>query len=91
MITPEWIYRNWPDNDLLGIGPPYPNETPQAYLQRAKQDAGDTLFVFVLAECASESLDDPSSHEEVIVRLKRAATDLEDLWKAWSSRSDGTS
>ena len=74
------IYQSYPDQDLLPIDPPKPEETISAFAVRA-QEAGDTLFLFLCRE-ANEDID---AHE-YITRLDRAINDIEHVRDAFVHR-----
>jgi hypothetical protein len=74
------IYRSYPDQDLLPIDPPQPEETIGAFAQRA-EEAGDTLFLFLCRE-ANDEID----AAEYIARLDRAINDIEHVREAFLKR-----
>jgi hypothetical protein len=74
------IYQSYPDQDLLPIDPPKPEETISAFAVRA-QEAGDTLFLFLCRE-ANEDID----ADEYITRLDRAIRDIEHVRDAFMHR-----
>ena len=65
------IYQAYPDQDLLPVAPPQPEETISAFAVRA-QAAGDTLFLFLCREA-----DDEIGAEEYLSRLDRALRDID--------------
>lgn len=67
------IHAAYSLNGLLGVGPPYEGESFEAYYERAKSRAGDTMFVFLLGELVG---DDVAGVEEVDNRLNEAYKDL---------------
>jgi hypothetical protein len=69
--APRIIYDAYPDQDLLPIEPPKPDETIGAFKLRA-EDAGDTLFLFLCREA-----DDEIDASEYVARLNQASRDIE--------------
>lgn len=70
-IAARIIYEAYPDNDLLPIEPPKPEETIGAFARRAEQ-AADTLFLFLCREA-----DDEIDAAEYLSRLDRAMRDID--------------
>jgi len=72
-IAAQFIYRAYPDSDLLPIDSPTAGETIGDFADRA-EGAGDTLFLFLCRE-ANDDID----AEEYLHRLDRALRDIEQV------------
>ena len=72
------IYQAYPDQDLLPVAPPQPEETISAFAVRVRA-AGDTLFLFLCRE-ANEDID----AREYVARLDRAINDIEHVRAAFA-------
>lgn len=74
IIMPHVLYEAYPDRDLLPITPPTQETSYDAFAREAEQ-AGDTLFLFLLRELCSPN--DPCTITEANARLGSAMCDLE--------------
>ena len=79
-IVPQILYEAYPDQDLLPIEPPQPDETIGEFKLRA-EDAGDTLFLFLCREA-----DDEIDADEYVARLDRAMRDIASVRNAFRPR-----
>ena len=76
MIMPRALYEAYPAHDLLPITPPTEKTSYDAFAREAEQ-AGDTLFLFLLRELCSPT--DPCTATEANARLGSAIRDLEEV------------
>ena len=75
-ISLHALYAAYPAHDLLPITPPTAKTSYAVFAQEAEQ-AGDTLFLFLLRELCSPN--DPCTADEAIARLGSAIRDLEEV------------
>lgn len=74
MITHQDLYAAYPDAEYLSILPPK-ETTSYVDFEREAEDAGDTLFLFVLREICNPN--DPCKKNVAKSRLDSAIADLE--------------
>ena len=70
------LYAAYPDHDLLPITPPTIKTSYGVFVREAEQ-AGDTLFLFLLRDLCSPN--DPCTATEANARLGSAIRDLEEV------------
>lgn len=75
-ITPLDVWRAYDGSDLLNVDPPEEKETFREYVDRIGRvdllDCGDTLFAFIMFECA----DSGGECEEISHAMNVAIRDI---------------